>query len=259
MHTTSTTISTTTSTTIARSARRRCAPAPIASSAIHPDHADLTPRRRRLRRLQNRAEASTSARRPHRVDPDARDADRPDADRFDRFDRFDADASHRPRPRPRLGDARPDGRGSPHPCVHALGDAVARTAHRMGPAKIPPPRGVDADEPRVSDPTARRRGCRRPSRRAAPMSSNAVAAALLAVTFDADSVRDSNPGRKNTSSASTRGWTPRRTPRESPLRSGDAGEVIRGDGRESADGDARNWPRGGGDGDVAERRPRARA
>ena len=68
------------------------------------------------------------------------------------------------------------------------------------------------------------------SRRAASMSSNAVAAALLAaVTFDADSVRDSNPGRKNTSSASHRGgWTPRRTPRESHPRvsSGDATAAL---------------------------------
>ena len=70
--------------------------------------------------------------------PDARDADRSDADRFDRFDadRFDADASHRPRPRPRPRGRASRRRGSPHPCVHALGDAVARTAHRMGPAKI---------------------------------------------------------------------------------------------------------------------------
>ena len=73
------------------------------------------------------------------------------------------------------------------------------------------------------------------ARRAASMSSNAVAAALLAsVTFDADardadSVRDSNPGRKNTSSASHRGGcTPRRTPRESHPRvsSGDATAAL---------------------------------
>ena len=207
--------------------------------------------------------------------PDARDADRSDADRFDRFDadrfdRFDADASHRPRvPRPSPG---PDAR-VPTSRIAASVRPRARRRRRSNRAPHGPREnlhhrvGSDADEPRVSDPTARRRGCRRVPRasrgvdvlqrrrRRAPRRRHVRRG--LGAGFE--------PGTKEHFKrvSSRRMHTTANAARVSSasLIRGRDGGVIRGDGRESADGDAFSGiaTRGGGDGDVGGTSRRARA